>query len=255
MPKLAVLDLSSNGKLNELPYGISELVSLQYLNLSYTGISHLPKGLQELRKLIHLDLEETSQLESIAGISNLQNLKVLKLLASGISWDLNTVKELETLEHLEILTTSFNLFPCLDQFLSSNRLTSCTQTLTISKQLESFGIIWNLPITMDKLRCFNISHYIISEIKLGNICIKSKTLSPSPLQNPRNPCFLSLTEVYIQFCECLKELTLLMFAPNLKWLDIDSVYELEDIVNKEKACDYDESSGCSFSKARSTNVE
>ncbi|KAL1219955.1 putative disease resistance protein [Cardamine amara subsp. amara] len=68
MSKLAVLDLSSNGKLVELPDRISELVSLQYLNLSYSGIRHLPKGIQELRKLIHLDLEETNQLESIVGI-------------------------------------------------------------------------------------------------------------------------------------------------------------------------------------------
>ena len=74
MPRLAVLDLSYNGNLFELPDGISQLVSLQYLNLSYTSIRHLPRGVQELKKLIHLDLEETDNLSNIDGIlSSLQN--------------------------------------------------------------------------------------------------------------------------------------------------------------------------------------
>ncbi|CAA7034201.1 unnamed protein product [Microthlaspi erraticum] len=76
MPKLVVLDLSQNKHLTSVPDGISELVSLQYLNLSRTGIRHLPMGLQELKKLIHLDLLSTSNLSSIAGISNLHNLMI-----------------------------------------------------------------------------------------------------------------------------------------------------------------------------------
>ncbi|CAN6865197.1 unnamed protein product [Brassica oleracea] len=45
--------------LNELPESISELRSLQYLNLSGTDIHHLPMGLFGLKNLIHLDLWDT----------------------------------------------------------------------------------------------------------------------------------------------------------------------------------------------------
>ncbi|KFK40577.1 hypothetical protein AALP_AA2G014300 [Arabis alpina] len=99
--------------------------------------------------------------------------------------------------------------------------------------MESSGI--SLPLTMDKLRDFIIRDCTVSEIKTGMICSNvSKTVSP--LQNPRNTCFLSLTIVRIRGCECLKELTFLMFAPNIKVLTVGFVNQLEDIINKEKAC-------------------
>ncbi|KAL1221256.1 putative disease resistance protein [Cardamine amara subsp. amara] len=211
MPNLAVLDLSLNGDLFELPEGISNLVSLQYLNLSWTGIRRLPKGLQELRKLIHLNLEETIQLQSIAGISRLHNLKVLKLDRFAIPWDLNTVKELEVLEHLEILTATIDRPRGLEKFFSSHRLMSCTRLLTIVyRNPESSGI--SLPATMKKLRYLSMCWCSISEIKMGRKC-----------------SLLSLVKVRIDFCKGLRELTFLMFAPNLRILDVDSVYELEDI--------------------------
>lgn len=78
MTELKVLDLSSNESLNELPAEISKLVSLQYLNLSSSGIEVLPVGIKELTKLIHLNLEFTHKLKSFVGISDLQSLQVLK---------------------------------------------------------------------------------------------------------------------------------------------------------------------------------
>ena len=103
------MDLSQNRDLNELPESISELRSLQYLNLSGTDIHHLPMGLLGLKNLIHLDLWDTGIL-SIAGISKLQNLKVLKLSGYEFLCDFQTVKELETLEHLESLFIRIHLF-------------------------------------------------------------------------------------------------------------------------------------------------
>ncbi|CAA7034205.1 unnamed protein product [Microthlaspi erraticum] len=72
MPKLQVLDLSFNEHLTKVPDGVSDLVSLKYLNLSDTGIRHLPKGLQELKKLIHLNLE-VDELYTISGILKLES--------------------------------------------------------------------------------------------------------------------------------------------------------------------------------------
>ncbi|CAH8256100.1 unnamed protein product [Arabidopsis lyrata] len=244
MPKLAVLDLSHNERLYELPEGISNLVSLQYLNLRLTGTRRLPKkGLRKLKKLIHLDLEYTSNLQSIAGISSLYNLKVLKLRNnSWFLWDLDTVKELESLEHLEILTATIN--PGLEPFLSSHRLMSCSRFLTISGKYlsspinihhhrcrESFGI--SLSGTMDKLSQFRIEDCGISEIKMGRIC-----------------SFLSLVEVFIKDCEALRELTFLMFAPNLRKLYVSGANELEDIINKEKACEVQISGIVPFQKLK-----
>uniref|UniRef100_A0A1J3IKF8 Putative disease resistance protein n=1 Tax=Noccaea caerulescens TaxID=107243 RepID=A0A1J3IKF8_NOCCA len=243
MPKLLVLDLSGNKDLYELPDGVSDLVSLQYLNLSSTSIRHLPKGLQELKKLILLDLGYTHLLLSIAGISNLHNLMVLNLLGSGFSWDRGIVEELETLKHLEILNVEFEIHPHLELFLSSHRLTSCTRFLSIY-ELESTGIA--IPVTMDKIRRFFIANCTISEIKMGSICNKSKTVSP--LHNPREPCFLSLSIVNIFHCNCLRELTLLIFASNLKQLQVTYADQLEDIINKEKACEGGESGIVPFAK-------
>ncbi|CAH8353018.1 unnamed protein product [Eruca vesicaria subsp. sativa] len=232
MPRLAVLDLSYNANLFELPDGISELVSLQYLNLSYTSIRQLPRGVQELKKLIHLDLEETDNLSSIDGIlSSLHSLKILNLSRAGFSLDCNVLEELQTLEDLEVLTIDINLLQCLEQFLSSSRLTCATRNLTIrGMRLESSGI--SLPISMDNLRELNIVWCSISEIKMGTICIKSKTISP--LHIPKTTCFLSLSKVIIMDCKCLKELTLLMFAPNLRILSVQIANQLEDIINKDK---------------------
>ncbi|CAK9141449.1 unnamed protein product [Ilex paraguariensis] len=81
MSALKVLDLSSNNTLCDLPLEISELTSLQYLNISRTKISRLPVQLQNLVNLKILDMEytncdETSVLQVISGLSSLQVLKI-----------------------------------------------------------------------------------------------------------------------------------------------------------------------------------
>ncbi|VYS49785.1 unnamed protein product [Arabidopsis thaliana] len=240
MPKLAVLDLSHNKSLFELPEEISNLVSLKYLNLSHTEISHLSKGIQELKKIIHLNLENTWKLESIDGISSLHNLKVLKLYGSSLlwPWDLNTVKELETLEHLEILTTTTD--PRAKQFLSSHRLLSRSRLLEISgcsvssrdRHLES------LSVSTDKLREFRIKFTSISEIKMGGICN-----------------FLSLVDVDIYNCQGLRELTFLIFAPKLRSLSVVDAKDLEDIINEEKACEGEDSGIVPFPELKYLNLD
>ncbi|ESQ29136.1 hypothetical protein EUTSA_v10023263mg [Eutrema salsugineum] len=236
---LVVLDLSNNRNLSELPEGISKLVSLQYLNLSRTAITHLCKGLQQLKKLIHLDLRETSELSSMAGISSLHNLKVLKFSGSAFSWGFDTVKELESLEHLEIIDTGFfDLSQGFEEFSSSHRLMNCTRSVKLrycGDGLHSSEI--SLPVTMDKLWCIRIEDCSISEIKMVNI----ETKMVSPLHNPRSPRFFRLSDVGIKRCRYLRELTFLMFAPNLKSLTVFESPELEDIIHKEKACEGKES--------------
>ncbi|KAL0693840.1 hypothetical protein Bca4012_061020 [Brassica carinata] len=248
MQKLVVLDLSHNGDLSELPNGISKLVSLQYLNLSWTGIRALRMDLLEgVKNLNHLDLRETHELWSIAGISRLHNLKILKLSYSYFSWDRYTVEELETLKHLDILTMGFRPPQGFEHFLRSHKLMSCTRSIEfwdsrgLTNSRQSFEI--SLPVAMDKLRDFSIRECRVHEIKMEAAMTFSSLHSPR-----RSPRFLNLSHVDITSCNCLRELTLLMFAPNIKSFHVSDSRELEDIINKEKACKGDQSGIVPFPK-------
>ena len=110
---------------------------------------------------------------------------------------------------------------------------SCTRFLKISNNsnsnMNSSRI--SLPLTMDKLREFTIEHCHTSEIKMGRVC-----------------SFSSLIEVNLSNCRRLRELTFLMFAPNLKRLHVVSSNQLEDIINTEKAHDGEKSGIVPFPK-------
>ncbi|KAL5761202.1 hypothetical protein ACOSQ2_020040 [Xanthoceras sorbifolium] len=85
MPSLKVLNLSNNSSLSELPTEISELNSLQHLDLSRTAIKELPKELESLVELECLNLEHTNQLQRIPRqlISKFSKLKVLRMWECG----------------------------------------------------------------------------------------------------------------------------------------------------------------------------
>lgn len=68
MPMLMVLDLSWNASLTGLLDEISSLVSLRYLNLSLTRISYFSDSLKKLSKLNYLNLDYTTEVQSIGGI-------------------------------------------------------------------------------------------------------------------------------------------------------------------------------------------
>ncbi|KAL1187653.1 putative disease resistance protein [Cardamine amara subsp. amara] len=241
MPKLAVLDLSENSQLSELPDGISQLVSLKYLNMSWTNIECLPVGLRELKNLIHLNLEQTKTLSSIVGILALLSLKVLKLRGSRVRNNPNTMEELLGLEHLEILTIGIASDSGLDQFLSSHKLMCCTQVLQISHlQLDISRLA-----SMEKVHELQFIGCTIYEIKMDITSIRSETISP--LHNPTNACFLSLSKISLSFCNG-KELTWLIFAPNLTSLKVYFADEVEEIINKEKALVGEESGIVPFQK-------
>ncbi|CAN6865187.1 unnamed protein product, partial [Brassica oleracea] len=247
IPRLVVLDLSYNINLSELPGEISELVSLKYLNMSFTGIQCLPVGFLELKNLIHLDLEDTSKLSSVVGISALVNLKVLRLLRSNVWCSPNTLEELQVLEHLEILTIGIIYGLGLDQFFSSHKLMRCTQALAVKNcQLEYSNI--SLLGSMEKVHELLLDGCTFSEIKMDVACIKSKTV-------PKNACFTNLSRVTLQHCEGVRDLMWLMFASNLTVLFICGVKEVEDIINKEKDYVGEESSDIvSFQKLRTLRL-
>ncbi|CAN7027165.1 unnamed protein product [Brassica oleracea var. botrytis] len=164
MQKLVVLDLSSNLNISGLPDRISELNSLQYLDLSDTRVEQLPVGFQELIKLTHLNLASTYRLCSISGISKLSSLRSLKLFGSNVRGDVNLLtptKELQLLEHLQVLTIDVSSELGLQQILGDQRLMNCIYRLHIHDfQEKPFNL--SLLVSMENLRELRVTSMHVS---------------------------------------------------------------------------------------------
>ncbi|CAN7097660.1 unnamed protein product [Brassica rapa subsp. narinosa] len=228
MKALVVLDLSRNEYLRELPEEICSLISLQYLNLSRTEISSLPVGLKGLRKLISLDLEHCFLLRSINGIgTSLPNLQVLKLYSSQVFIDARSIEELQLLEHLKILTGNVKDALILESIQRVERLASCVQRLFIFGM--SAEVITLNTAALGGLRGLEIWYSQISEIK-----IDWKSKEKEDLLCNSSPYFRHLSSIFILSLKGPKELSWLLFAPNLKHLHVTSARNIEEIINKEK---------------------
>ncbi|KAL9310261.1 putative disease resistance protein [Arabidopsis thaliana] len=228
MQKLVVLDLSDNSDFNKLPEQISGLVSLQYLDLSFTRIEQLPVGLKELKKLTFLNLTFTKRLCSISGISRLLSLRVLRLLGSKVHGDASVLKELQKLQNLQHLaiTLSAELIS-LDQ-----RLAKLISNLRIEGFLQKpFDL--SFLASMENLNELWLENSYFSEINIK--CRESETASSYLHINPKIPCFTNLSQLVITKCHSMKDLTWILFAPNLVFLQIGDSREVGEIINKEKA--------------------
>ncbi|KAL0757704.1 hypothetical protein Bca101_095372 [Brassica carinata] len=224
MPKLLVLDLSFN-HLSGFRMDVSNLVSLRYLKLSRTNISELHFGLYQLKMLIHLNLENTRYLESLEGISGLSSLRTLKLLHSKVRLDMSLMKELQLLQHIEYVSVSISSSTLVGETLfDDSRMGRCIQQVGIDEKEPVKVLV--LP-SLDGLHDIFIERCeMLEEIKI------EKTPWNKSLTSP---CFSNLTTVQIGFCYGLKDLTWLLFAPNLTHLRVYTSGRLEEIISKEKA--------------------
>uniref|UniRef100_A0A1J3JS90 Putative disease resistance protein n=1 Tax=Noccaea caerulescens TaxID=107243 RepID=A0A1J3JS90_NOCCA len=220
MQKLVVLDLSYNYDFNKLPEQISKLTSLQYLDLTSTRIEQLPVGFQELKKLTHLDLSFTEKLRSVDGISKLTSLRILKLLFSNVHGDGSVLTEVQLLEHLQILSIIISTQSGLEQILGDQRLAACINGLHI-RDFEQKPFNISLLMSMENLRVLMVEKSHVTEID-------------TTLKYRENPCFANLSTVTLMRCNSNKDLTWLLFAPNLVTLTILLSEEVEEIINKEK---------------------
>ncbi|KAG2289108.1 hypothetical protein Bca52824_048712 [Brassica carinata] len=220
MTELKVLDLSSNESLTQLPADISKLVTLQYLNLSSTGIEVLPFGIKSLTKLIHLNLEFTHKLKSLVGISNLLSLQVLMLFESSIPLNNGLVEEeLKSLENLELLTLTLKDAFVMERLLNIHSLVNFTRHLSLDKCIPN---------------AVRISLVAGSSAPSGH--------EDRPLQHMKSPnpmYFRSLSRVDIVNCEGLRDLTWLMYAPSLTNLHVEMSFQREEIISREKVMKID----------------
>ncbi|KAF3521547.1 hypothetical protein F2Q69_00049213 [Brassica cretica] len=152
MPKLVVLDLSQNLRLNRLPEEMSWLVSVKYLDLSRTMISQLHVCLRKLKKLMHLYLEGMRNLRSIDGISSLSSLRTLALLhCNKLRFD-ESWKELLLLKHSEVLTIEIVSKLVLEKLFFSPMGRRCIGNVVIKDiREESFGFL-NFPTILRSLK-------------------------------------------------------------------------------------------------------
>ncbi|CAF1925233.1 unnamed protein product [Brassica napus] len=228
MPRLLVLDLSRNSWFNGLPEKMS-LVALRYLNLSDTHIERLPVGLQESRMLICLNLEFTRSIENVSGmISKFSRLRRLGLRNSYTKLDMSLLEELQLLKYLQVVTIGINSCLVAEKLSNYDRVVKCVKKLDYKDlQDESFRVL-TLP-TMDNLCDLEIEKCGMAEIKAEGAATSLWNRSPT------SPSFLNLSTVFINYCNRLKDLTWLLFAPNLTILNVGHSNQIEYIISQEKA--------------------
>ncbi|MBA0778672.1 hypothetical protein Gotri_006513 [Gossypium trilobum] len=117
IPHLTVLNLSENRTIRALPKGISQLISLECLDLSYTGIAELPIELKSLKKLKMLELSYMYYLRKIPPhlITSFSKLQIFRMNHCQITEDYpeednvlngnneHLIEELKSLQHLNII--------------------------------------------------------------------------------------------------------------------------------------------------------
>ncbi|XP_059639461.1 probable disease resistance protein At5g63020 [Cornus florida] len=269
MPALKVLDLAGNSNLRKLPTSLLGLVSLQYLDLSGTGIRELSIEFKSLVKLKYLYLNNMWQLDTIPPqvMSSLLSLQRLEMRGSGVSskgnidegnsflfdgkellWD-----ELECLNHLQYLSLTVKTEIALQKLLSSQKLSSFTFGLCITQFKGSSSLrMSSLQKKMEKLEILEIERCNdIEELTMGGMRWEERERGALPHKNHHHPLqksitdgsrsFHNLREVGIFNCNVLKEVTWLIWVPNLETLDIGSCDAMEKVIkDAEEDCSSDE---------------
>ncbi|MBA0638385.1 hypothetical protein Godav_005256 [Gossypium davidsonii] len=239
IPHLTVLNLSENRTIRALPKGISQLISLECLDLSYTGITELPIELKSLKKLKMLELSYMYYLRKIPPhlITSFSKLQIFRMNHCQITEDypeednvLNgnnelLIEELKSLQHLNIIRIWIKGMSALERFLSFHLFRSYTQALQLSNFRESN--VFNV------LCLENMEHL---EELCFQYCESTEEMKMEKLSTSINytPCFHTLNRVSILKCNKLTDVTWLILAPNLRFLSIYGCAKMEEILSEEK---------------------
>ncbi|CBI33406.3 unnamed protein product, partial [Vitis vinifera] len=198
MPDLRVLSLSRNRRLTEIPLEICNLVSLQYLDLSHTNIRLLPIELKNLQNLKCLNLNFTQILNVIPRhlISSFSLLRVLRMYSCDFS---------DELTNCSVLSGG-----------NEDLLEDCTRDVYLKILYGVTSLKISSPENMKRLEKLCISN--CTSYNLHNSMVRS------------HKCFNSLKHVRIDSCPILKDLTWLIFAPNLIHLGVVFCPKMEKVL-------------------------
>ncbi|PPR81837.1 hypothetical protein GOBAR_AA38874 [Gossypium barbadense] len=225
MPMLRVLDLSHNPRLEELSVGIAKLVSLEHLNLSFTGIRKLPVELKALAKLKYLNLEWIGSLSVIPQrlISSFSKLQVLKMEGCGYGCSL-VLEEMEHFKYLNVLTITFRSDSELEKTVGFNKFFSrAIESVTLEDFRDSRSLNILALTNVQHLQRLSLSHCEdLEEVKIESNIIKGAG------------CFHRLGFVFLFDCNQLRDVSWVVFAPHLEVLMIHDCKSLEEIISEEK---------------------
>ncbi|KAK8630073.1 hypothetical protein V6N13_078884 [Hibiscus sabdariffa] len=242
MPHITVLNLSKNSGLGALPEGVSQLISLECLDLSWSGITELPLELKSLTKLKMLDLSYMNNLRKIVRhfISSFSMLQIFKMrgLTCGdhpdednvLSEDYeNLIQELKSLQHLNILSIpAIKSMFALENFLCFHLFRCCTQSLQLSDFRESNAL--NV-LCFEYMDCLEDLHFIncgsMVEMKM------EKLQSRVPPTTNYTPCFHALLHVVFENCNKLTDVTCLILTPNLRYIKIMGCAKMEEMSERK----------------------
>lgn len=221
MPKLVILDLSSNEYLTKLPEEVSMLVSLRHLDLSGTRLRRLPVGLGKLIQLRYLALTAVRTRPNLSVISSLVNIEML-LLQHTTHLSMELVEYIMSLKNLKGLGVTINDVVVLERLLSIPSLASCIQHLSLGRFEVKDGTL-QLEKVMPSLLSIIIQGTAISDIM------------EHTRYGRRSTCFQSLSFVKIDAVRGIQDLSWLLFAPNLTFILISGPsQELQEIISREK---------------------
>ncbi|KAH9718761.1 hypothetical protein KPL71_022342 [Citrus sinensis] len=234
-----VSSFKSLRSLENLPLGILNLVSLQHLDLSWTGITTLPIELKYLVNLKCLNLEYTFCLSRIPQpvISDLKMLRALRMFECGFKVEQEAdrilfgdsevlVEELLALKHLNLLTVTLQIFGALQRLLnycnssrSINTQSLCLRHLNNSNLLSAFSFaslrhLWTLHLYFNDFEELNIDAGEVKRIR-------------------ETRGFHSLQKVYINYSK-FRHATWLVLAPRVKVIRISNCQRLQEIISMEK---------------------
>ncbi|GLT46125.1 hypothetical protein SLA2020_199050 [Shorea laevis] len=245
MVSLIVLNLSDNLCLTDVPVGISNLVSLQCLNISRTLIIELPMELSSLSKLKCLNLDRTVYLKTIPEklMYSFPRLQVLRMVNTGYltiremegNISFSGVECLECLKYLNALTITICCDSALEGFLSSPHLQGCTEGLYIDQpEYDSLFLLKTLFLPpMKRLQYLSLELTSLEEVKIqwekeGREIQTLYDFQTSMIASERN--FNNLWTVNIQMEDGVAAMTAdLILFEKLQNLILSSLPELKSI--------------------------
>ncbi|XP_022714852.1 probable disease resistance protein At1g12280 [Durio zibethinus] len=243
---LKVLSFRNCHLITKLPVGIAKLVSLEYLDLSFTGIRELPIELKALQKLKCLNLScmychITIPRGLISGFSKLRIFRMIVYSPLDEAVEESNeclLEELQCLNHLNALSLSVTSAFALDRYLNAERLHNYTEDISLEVLKDSMQLNILPLANIKSLHSLAVaSCESLEEVKMEWAGEGRMTKAQNRIQTSvivTQYCFQSLHKVIMINCSKLRNITWLILAPNLRNAFVEDCNKMEEIISEIK---------------------